>query len=568
VAEVALLEIKDFHFTYPGGSRQALNGIELAIEQGEWIVLCGPSGCGKTTLLRQLKAELTPVGKREGELLFRGVPLQEHAPESLVRQIGMVQQDPENQIVMEQVQQELAFGLENLHTPTDVMRRRIAEMAHFFGMEGWLYRKTSELSGGQKQLLNLASVLLLQPDILLLDEPTAQLDPVAAKEFLQLVRRLNEEMGLTVIMTEHRLEELFPMADRIVMMNKQGSIEHAGAPREVISAIGAMQAEGSMNEYFDYMPSMTKLVLSVTAVSAGEGEVPLTVKEGRTWLDGALQTDTAIPILPHQTISAQSSTKQVLLECKELSYQYEKNGAMIIKQLDLAVYENDFLAIVGGNGAGKSTLLQLMAGLLQPRSGVVRFQGKNFATAKESEIRSRIGYLSQNPMGYFLYDTVEEELRQAVQRSQLANAEEEMERLVSLFGLQTLMGMHPHDLSGGERQKSALACVLLAGPELLLLDEPTKGLDPLTKQSWGDLLQGLNQAGLAIVIVTHDIEFAAQYVKRCAMLFDGAMTSEGVPARFFSDNYFYTTVINRLVRNRFPQALTYKDVLNQWPGRG
>ncbi|CAG7644728.1 Putative HMP/thiamine import ATP-binding protein YkoD [Paenibacillus solanacearum] len=578
---MALLEITDFTFTYPDNTERTLDGVRLAVRQGEFVVLCGPSGCGKTTLLRSLKSELAPVGRREGELRFMGKPFHEHDPYALARHIGIVQQDPDNQIVMEQVIGELAFGLENIGVPTEAMRRRIAEMVHFFGMEDWLYRSTSVLSGGQKQLVTLASVLLLQPRLLLLDEPTAQLDPVAAKEFLQLLRRLNEEFGLTVIMTEHRLEELLPMADRVVVLGSEGRIRYDGTPRGLAGKL----ADGEMGEYFDYMPSLVKLAVSLEdqgRMPSGPGDapllqqrLPLSVKEGRAWLDRCLpavhdreadapRKNVRQPWSGGANDGAAAAVKP-LLECQGVHFRYDKSSPLIVKQLDFAVCTGDFTAIVGGNGAGKSTLLQLLAGLLRPQLGTVKLAGKRMEAVKEQELRERIGYLAQNPLAYFLHDTVGEELQRALRRSRHPDALQRMQALIERFGLQPLLAKHPHDISGGERQRAALACVLLAGPEVLLLDEPTKGLDPVMKQSWGSLLEELHRDGLTIVLVTHDIEFAAQYAKRCAMLFDGAMTALGPPSSFFSENYFYTTTINRIVRDRFPEALTYKDVLDQWP---
>ncbi|CAG7655806.1 ABC transporter ATP-binding protein [Paenibacillus allorhizosphaerae] len=579
---MALLEIADLHFTYPEDTEQTLAGIRLAVRQGEFVVLCGPSGCGKTTLLRSMKSELAPVGRREGELRYMGKALHEHDPYFLAKQIGIVQQDPDNQIVMEQVIRELAFGLENIGVSTESMRRRIAEMVHFFGMEDWLYRNTSELSGGQKQLVTLASVLLLQPRVLLLDEPTAQLDPVAAKEFLQLLRRLNEEFGLTVIMTEHRLEELLPMADRVVVMGSEGRIRYDGTPRGLAGKL----EDGEMGEYFDYMPSLVKLAVSLKdkgwipidpedACLSQATAIPLSVKEGRAWLErypfaatadrvaGSQAKKTRVPRSLTANDSASRAMK-TLLECRGVHFRYDKSSPFIVKQLDFSIRAGDFTAIVGGNGAGKSTLLQLLSGLFRPQLGTVKFAGKHVDSVKERELRERIGYLSQNPLAYFLHDTVEEELQRAVHRSRHPNPSQRMQTLIERFGLEDVLAKHPHDISGGERQRAALACVLLAGPEVLLLDEPTKGLDPLMKQTWGELLQELHHEGLTIVLVTHDIEFAAQYAKCCAMLFDGAITAEGPPATFFSENYFYTTTINRIVRERFPEALTYKDVLDQW----
>lgn len=573
MAAMALFELNDVTFTYPDQTAPALSDIRLSIAQGEFILLCGPSGCGKTTLLRHLKPELAPVGELRGDIRYEGKPFAEHAPLVLSERIGMVQQDPENQIVMDRVAQELAFGLENMGVETQAIRRRIAELAHFFGMEDWLRRETHTLSGGQKQLLNLASVLLLQPGVLLLDEPTAQLDPVAARELIQMIRRLHEEFGLTIIMTEHRLEELFPLADRVLVMDRLGAIRWTGTPREVARQLAA----SGDPDYLAYMPSPSRLFMGLAAqqeqaaaalstTADASAELPLTVGEGRRALRLA-----GLPPLPAserggdgQGAYGSAGAKLALLECRELTFQYEQHGKAVVRQLDLRVDAGDFMAIVGGNGAGKSTLLQLMAGLLKPQRGSIRLKGQELRRMKAAEAHRVIGYLSQNPSAYFIHETVGEELRSAAERSGEPEAGQRLERLVELLDLGEVLQRHPYDLSGGERQKAALACVLLASPQLLLLDEPTKGLDPNVKQAWGEWLQTLHEQGMTIVLVTHDIEFAAKYATRCAMLFDGEVTSEGPPRAFFSENYFYTTTIHRLVREVAPQALTVEEVLALW----
>ncbi|MFF2019392.1 ABC transporter ATP-binding protein [Paenibacillus sp. NPDC058177] len=562
-------------FRYPDEARDSLHELSFTVREGEFVVLCGPSGCGKTTLLRHLKRELNPVGTGSGTVYYRGLPLGEWSPEIAAAEIGMVFQNPEAQIVMDTVWHELAFSMENLGYPLPVMRSRLAEIAGLFGLEPLLYKPVHELSGGQKQLLNLASVLVLQPKVLLLDEPTSQLDPIAAREFIQMLRRLNEEMSVTVIISEHRLEEVLPLADRVLML-EDGKLKAEGTAREISVKLGGGTASPSD---LAYLPAATRVYLGLTAEAALEGanSIPLTVREGKQWLQREWRTDRegegARPSAEHHSAaieaggsqrssipsgrpSGESALAEEILKAREITFRYEKEGPEVLKKLSLSLFRGELLAILGGNGAGKSTLLHLLNGLAKPQRGRIDL-------AKGSST----GYLAQNPLLYFSQDTAREELRQMAEYGGLSatEAQEEIDGLLDIFELGELLERHPHDLSGGQQQKLALAMVLLLRPDILLLDEPTKGLDPAAKEKLASLLLHLRELGKSIIVVTHDVEFAASYATRCALLFDGGITAEGPPERFFSANYFYTTAVNRMVRDWLPQALTVEEVTRQWP---
>lgn len=545
-----MIKIKNLHFQYPAKSSMALSGINLQVEEGEFVVICGPSGCGKSTLLRLLKHETQPFGKMEGEIYYNQILLQDLDPLEAVRHMAMVWQDPENQIVMEQVQEELIFALENIGYSTDIMRKRLAEMVQFFGLETWLSRKTMELSGGQKQIINLASVLLLQPKVLLLDEPTAQLDPVSGKEFIQVLKRINEEFGMTIVLVEHRLEDVFSVADRVIMM-EQGSIRYVGTPQDVTEKIWRSKD----HHFLSYIPSITRVYLQMENNHQAI-EIPFSVKDGRKWL--AKQRIKRV----EESRKPQQQERQSVLQVRDLDFRYVKDSPSILNGLDLDVYKSDFLAIVGGNGSGKSTLLQIMGGLLKPQSGKVLLGGIKMGKLNKQELYRRVAYLPQNPLTYFTYDTVEQELEYAANRF---SSHALLETMIQDLGIESLLQNHPHDCSGGERQKVSLACLLLGQPEIILLDEPTKGMDPVSQQAFAKLLGELHHQGLIIVMVTHHIEFAARYANRCAMLFDGIMTAEGDPSSFFSGNFFYTTHLNRMSRDWFPTALTEEEVIKRWP---
>ncbi|MNO21763.1 putative HMP/thiamine import ATP-binding protein YkoD [compost metagenome] len=524
-------------------------------------MLLGPSGGGKTTLLRHLKRELAPVGKASGTVAYKGQPLSGLPAEFAAAEIGMVFQNPDAQIVMDTVWHELAFSMENMGYPPAVMRSRLAEIAGLFGLEPLLYKSVHELSGGQKQLLNLASVLLLQPKLLLLDEPTSQLDPVAAREFLQTLHRLNEEMSVTVIISEHRLEEVLPLADRVLLL-EEGKLRFQGTPRDFVRESGLEPHAPRMV----YLPTAARLFLALEpdAASAPRESIPLTVREGKRWLHSLAKTEPGMETGTAFTaeaagasrFSAPAPSSELLLSCREVTFRYSKDGAEVLKKLSLSLYRGELLAVMGGNGTGKSTLLHVLNGLLKPQRGKV-----TLAKGVTS------GFLAQNPLLYFSYDTVQEELQQMADYAGIPKEEagREISRLLEIFQLGDVLLSHPHDISGGQQQKLALAMVMLLGPGILLLDEPTKGLDPGAKERFAVLLGELRRQGVSILLVTHDIEFAARYASRCAMLFDGGITSEGTPAEFFSSNYFYTTVVNRMARELLPQALTIEDVMNTWP---
>jgi len=543
---LAILECKQLNFSYPEEPKETLSELSLSIQEGEFLVLAGPSGCGKSTLLQLLKKEIQPFGTQSGEIIYAGKAIEEYPPAQLTKDIGLVFQDPENQIVMDVVLQELVLGLENMGVPMDEMRRRVAELVHFFDLEPLLHAKTDTLSGGQKQLLNLASVLLLRPRVLLLDEPTAQLDPIAAKELIQIIYRLNQEFGLTIVLVEHRLEEVFPLADRVILM-QQGQIHCEGSPRKVIEQVW----KSGNQELITYLPSIARLYLEMDPYKE---HIPLTVKECKAWAKQVLKPVNSVQ-------ETEDRSLDVLLEIKEVFYQYSRQTPWVLEDLSLQIHQGDYLAILGGNGAGKSTLLKLLGGLLSPQKGKVLLCKQNIKKLKKSEFYQKIGYLPQDPMLFFVRETVEQELIASADRSGQADPMKAVNELTSRLGLDNILNRHPHDCSGGERQKAALACLLLGHPEVLLLDEPTKGLDPVSKKQLASLLQDLHTQGITLVIVTHDVEFAAQYASRCALLFDGGIASLGTPQEMFSGNVFYTTAVSRAVRNVLPSMITCEEVL-------
>lgn len=526
-------------FRYPEAAERALDQIDLTIDQGEFLVLCGPSGCGKSTLLRQLKTVLTPHGSRSGQILFEGKPLEEWGQREQSGKIGFVGQSPEHQVVTDKVWHELAFGLESLGYDTPMIRRRVAETASFFGIQSWFRQDVAGLSGGQKQLLSLAAVMAMEPSVLILDEPTSQLDPIAASDFLASLGKLNRELGTTVILSEHRLEEAFPLASRVAVMDR-GRLLAVGSPRQ---AAGALKDRG--HAMFLAMPAATRVW---AAVESGDLP-PVTVREGQDWLAGYAGRHGLEPLPAEQGRQYPPSPAGPPVCCQGLWFRYEKDLPDVVKGLSFSAQKGELLALLGGNGTGKTTCLKLLAGLLEPCRGQVLIQG-------------RLGMLPQDPQTLFVRQTVGQDLWELLEgKGDRAALQDKVDRVAALCRLTGLLDRHPYDLSGGEQQRAALAKLLLLDPDILLLDEPTKGLDAGFKQSLGQILQDLSARGVTIVMVSHDVEFCAGYAHRCALFFDGDIVAQGTPRQFFSGNRFYTTAANRLAGAVAPQAVTVEDVI-------
>ena len=532
-----IYSFQNVNFAYPEQKHRALRDVSFSVSSGEFLILCGPSGCGKSTLLRHLKTCLTPHGVFSGEIRFRGEPLAEVGDRRQTREIGFVLQSPENQVVTDKVWHELAFGLESLGYDTPTIRRRVAEIAAFFGIENWFYKNVTALSGGQKQLLSLASIMAMQPTVLVLDEPTAQLDPIAAADFLALLGKINRELGTTIILTEHRLEEAFPFATRVLVM-EEGRILCDDVPERV-----GMQLKDRGSGMFLAMPTAMRVWAGLeTALPC-----PLTVRDGSGFLtDRARERD----LLPLPEEPARACSDEVALTCEDLWFRYEKDTPDVVKGLSLTLRKGEFYALLGGNGAGKTSTLKLLAGLRTPYRGTVGVNGI-------------LGHLPQNPQALFVKRTVREDLYEVFRDRKITKQirDDKVAQVVSLCGLEEFLDRHPYDISGGEQQRTALAKVLLTEPDVLLLDEPTKGFDAEFKVTFATILQKLLARQVTVLMVSHDVAFCAEYAHRCGLFFDGSIVAEGTPREFFSGNSFYTTPANRMARHLVPRALTVADIV-------
>ena len=571
------IEVKNFSFQYPKESHAALYQVSMEVEEGSFVVLCGKSGCGKSTLLRQFKSVLASHGEKKGEILYDGQNLEDVDLRTQSAEIGYVLQNPDNQIVTDKVWHELAFGLESLGYDTPTIRLRVAEMASYFGIHSWFLKNVSELSGGQKQLLNLASVMAMHPKLLILDEPTSQLDPIAASDFLETVRKINRDIGTTVILTEHRLEDVIPWADKVYVMDK-GRMIADGTPNEIGEQLRTMG-----HDMFLSMPAP----MQIYAGTNSSLRCPLTVSQGRRWLSEELETkDIKIKKEGNQEETAEKKTsifgklaglkkepeKEIPeIRIKDVWFRYERDLPDVVKGLSLDIKKGEIFAVVGGNGTGKSTAMSLIARIRFPYRGKIYLEGKEIGKYSDDELyHGFLGVMPQNPQSLFVKKTVREDLYEVIdgKRERKSDAypiemkkKDAVEGIVSLTRLEGLLDRHPYDLSGGEQQRLALAKVLLLRPKILLMDEPTKGIDNHYKKELGEILKKLSEHGVTILMISHDVEFCAQYADRTGLFFQGNVVTSEESKRFFAGNNFYTTAANRMARNYFPNAVTVEDVV-------
>ena len=545
-----ILHIENLSFKYPKSQNNAVDNVSINVDSGDFVVICGESGCGKTTLLKLLKKELSPAGEKSGQIIYCGTEQENLDERTSSSEIGYVLQNPDNQIVTDKVWHELAFGLENMGIQMEVIRRRVGEMASYFGISEWFRKKTDELSGGQKQLLNLASVMVMQPKILILDEPTSQLDPIAASDFISTLQKLNREFGLTILLAEHRLEDVFPIADKVLLMDSGKALIY-DSPRNIGKKLSGIQKDHPM---LLGLPSSVRIFDALKIAD----ECPLTVKEGKDFLERHFS---AAP--KDELKSGYNEGEDAAVELKNVWFRYEKDLPDILRGTSLRIQRGEFYCILGGNGTGKTTALNVIAGLNRAYRGKVLIGGKSIRSYKGNSLyRENLALLPQNPQTVFIKDNVLDDLLEILEALEIPKSAraEKAEKAAAKIGITHLLNRHPYDLSGGEQQKCALAKILLSNPKILLLDEPTKGLDAYSKYVLKSILQELKNDGITILTVTHDVEFAAENADRCALFFDGEILSPDIPEKFFAENNFYTTAANRMARLLFPNAVTCRQV--------
>lgn len=556
-----ILRVDGLKFSYPNQLKKALNNINFSIDEGDFVLICGESGCGKSTLLRHLKPELSPHGQVSGDIYYYSQKINDYSSKQIASEIGYVLQNPDSQIVTDKVWHELAFGLENMGLDTQSIRLRVAEMASFFGIQGWFRKNVNDLSGGQKQLLNLASIMAMQPKILILDEPTSQLDPIAAKDFIDTLVRINKELSTTIIMTEHNLEDIYSVCDKVIVM-EDGKVICNDTNYKVADILS-----GDKNhKMFKSLPTPSKIYNQLNGYLECASKSPLTVKDCRQWLNDSMDEVTITKLDDTETeINISKKDREIAIELKDVYFQYNKISEPTIRDLSFKVYKGEIYSILGGNGTGKSTTLSLVARQRKPQRGKIFINNIEIKKYNNKSLyENNLALLPQNPQSLFVFETVREDLEEVLilKNKDREYIDKEVKRVSKLLDIEHLLEHHPYDLSGGELQRAGMAKVMLLNPKIILLDEPTKGLDAYCKEEIGKMLMKLRDMGVTIVVVSHDIEFSARYSDRCAMFFDGSIVSEGTPKEFFLGNNFYTTVSNRIARNIFEDTLIYEDVVS------
>lgn len=528
-----MIKLHDFTFTYNGTAQPALQNVALTIEDGEFILITGASGGGKSTLCRCFNG-LVPHfygGTISGRAEVQGMDILTTPPKELATKVGMVFQDPENQLVTTDVEREIAFGLENLGFPVNLIARRIEEALDTAGIANLRTRKHHELSGGEKQKVVIASVLALHPEVLVLDEPTSELDPQSAEEVLRLLERLNDELGITVILIEHRLDRVVHLVDRVLVMN-EGSIQTNGRPREVMN-IGDLGSG---------IPPVIRLMQRLRAKGLKLSKLPLTVKEARLELQKVLRN------INRSELSDDRLDIKPILKVDKLWFSYGDRAAL--RDIKMTINKGELTAIMGRNASGKTTLVKHLNGLLKPSKGRVIIDGIDTRQCSVAELSRQVGYVFQNPNDHLFADTVEEEVAFSLRNQGLEEVQinKPVEQILNQFRLARYRQSYPRNLSGGEKQRLALASVLVTRPKIIILDEPTRGMDYALKLELIGFLTDYCKRGNSVIMVTHDVEIVAERADRVILLSEGRVVVDGSKREVLSKALLFSPQINRLAQ--------------------
>lgn len=555
-----MIEICNLNFHYFGKNSEALKDINLKISKGEFVLITGLSGSGKSTLIRAINGLIPNFygGRISGSVKVLDMNVFEKKPRILAQKIGMVFQNPENQLFMNNVESELVFGLENINLSRNEIENRLNDTIELLGLESMRKRAISSLSGGEKQKVAIGAILAMQPEILILDEPTSELDPKSAEEILHVVQNLNKKLGITVILIEHRIDRVIEYVDRLIIMN-DGQIIQDGKPNQIFLK------ENNSNQFF--IPPIIKFFLEIikhkkilSKYQISPNHIPNNIQEFSLILKEFFED---LKFSEGNTKYFQQNKGQYmqkfldstpLVEFKDVHFEYEKNN-IILSNINFEAYPGEFIAIIGDNGVGKTTFLKLFNGLLRPRNGTIKINGKNMKNLSVAQISRDVGYIFQNPSIQFYQDTVKEELEVVLKNFKIhsENAKKLLEEYSERLDLKSLLSIYPRYLSYGEQQRTALATMLVIQPKILIMDEPTHGMDALQKDHFFNYLDEYRKKGNIVILVTHDIESLTKYPERILFFSEGKIILDD-----FSENVLshpitskFTPQINRLIKN-FP----------------
>ncbi len=549
-----MIKIQNLTFSYAGSLEPVLKEINLTITDGEFVLLSGSSGSGKSSLVRCLNGLIPHFygGRISGTVEVEGLVTINYSTAKLAIRVGLVFQDPENQLVTTDVEREIAFGLENLGLPRTEISKRLEEALDTVGIASLRYRSLHELSGGEKQKVAIASVLALKPQILVLDEPTSELDPQGAEDVLGIISRLNDELGLTVILVEHRLDRVIHLVDRLIVLD-QGRIVADGQPAKIMRS----QYEKLDKIGFGFPPLIT---LTQKLIKAGHqvNGLPLTVKEARTVLEAFFRAVKK----PSSRINKKINKKPPgipAIEVEKLWFAYQKEP-MVLKGIDLRLCQGEFIAVMGRNASGKTTLVKHFNGLLKPGKGKVLVNGQDIKKLTVAELARQVGYVFQNPNDHLFADTVEEEIAFTLKSLGFENIATRVNNTLQRFNLTPYKKQYPRFLSGGEKQRVALASVLVAEPKVLILDEPTRGMDHGLKTSLMQFLKEYRQHGNTVIVVTHDVEMAAAHAERIILLSEGKVVVDGHKKEVLSRALLFSPQVNRILQG-FEKYGVPQDIL-------
>lgn len=527
-----IIEVQGLEFTYNGEEKKVINNLDMRVKKGDFVILCGESGSGKTTFLKLLKSEIAPYGRMRGKIFIDGMLCDGHSDKELLSKVGYVFQNPDNQIVTDKVWHELVFGLENMGMSQMDMKKRLAEITAYFNLENLIDRNTWELSGGEKQKVNIACVVAMKPQVILLDEPLGQLDPVASQDFAGILRKINRELGVTVIIAEHNLEYILDMADMLGIM-EGGRLAVYDDVRSILNKKGDLDIKRSI---MDIMPVPVRLHNIIKTQEC----CPLDVCGAKSMLSNYMENAELNRCLSFETGKDVKKGEKVI-KLKDVYFRYGRYEKDVLKHLNMEIYRGEVCSILGNNGSGKTTMVKVLAGILRPYSGKVKIHYENMA------------YLPQNPQSLFVKDSLKDDMLEV-------GSSDDIERMAAEFDMEELICKHPYDISGGEQQRAALMKVLLKSPDIVLMDEPTKGMDKMSKRKFGKILEKLKTEGITVVMVTHDLEFAAEYSDRCGIFFNHEVAVLGETREVLCGNAFYTTESFRIGSEFFKNVLTFEEL--------